>query len=96
MPGVGVLRNLSPTKPAGHLTPGRQPSPNPTNLKLPNQYQRRTLQRNDSDYVPSAFDGREDQMDKVMDLLDSKGFIPLQYVERETKSFYNELGIDNM
>lgn len=35
-------------------------------------------------------------MDKVMDILDTKGFIPLQFVERETNSFYNELGIDDM
>lgn len=95
MPGVGIIRSISPTK-SGHLTPGRQPSPNPTHLKLPPLCQRRSIQDNGSGYLASVFAGRENQMDKVMDILDAKGFIPLQLVERETNSFYNELGIDNM
>ena len=95
MPGVDIVRGISPVK-SGHLTPGRQPSPNPTNLKLPTRCQRRSIQDNGPGYNNVSFTGREDQMDKVMDVLDSKGFIPLQFVERETNSFYNELGIDDM
>jgi len=95
MPGVGIIRSISPTK-IGHLTPGRQPSPKPTNLKLPTRCQRRSIQDNGPGYIAGAFAGREDQMDKVMDILDAKSFIPLQFVERETNSFYNELGIDDM
>ena len=32
----------------------------------------------------------------VMDLLEEKGFVPLEFVESETNWFYNELGIDDM
>jgi hypothetical protein len=33
---------------------------------------------------------------RVMDLLEVKNFIPTEFVETETKWFYNELGIDDM
>jgi len=95
MPGVGIMRNISPAK-SGHLTPGRQPSPNPTKPKLPPRCERRSIQDNGPGYIAGAFAGRENQMDKVMDILDAKAFIPLQFVECETNSFYNELGIDDM
>lgn len=31
-----------------------------------------------------------------MDQLEEKGFLPVEFVEQETKWFYNELGIDDM
>ena len=31
-----------------------------------------------------------------MDQVEEKGFIPQEFVESETKWFYNELGIDDM
>lgn len=35
-------------------------------------------------------------MENVMDKVEEKGFIPPEFVEAETKWFYNELGIDDM
>jgi glutamate dehydrogenase len=87
--------NLSPTR-SGHSTPGRQPSPNPTHLKLPTRCQRRSIQDDGSGYISGAFAGKEKQMDEVMDALDEKGFIPTKFVEQETHWFYDDLGIDDM
>ena len=47
-------------------------------------------------YEAPPFEGREHQMEQVMDKLEEKGFIPVEFVESETKWFYNELGIDDM
>ena len=33
---------------------------------------------------------------RVMDAVEVKSFIPTEFVENETKWFYNELGIDDM
>ena len=35
-------------------------------------------------------------MEAVMDTVEEKGFIPQDFVESETRWFYNELGIDDM
>lgn len=35
-------------------------------------------------------------LDRVMDSVEDKGFIPPDFVESETNWFYNELGIDDM
>ena len=42
------------------------------------------------------FEGKEKQMEAVMDGVEEKGFIPPDFVESETTWFYNELGIDDM
>jgi glutamate dehydrogenase len=36
------------------------------------------------------------KMSRVMDLVEHKNFIPAEFVETETKWFYQELGIDDM
>jgi len=86
--------NISPVR-SGYLTPGRQPSPNPSTFKPTTRLQRRSIQDDGSGYFPGAFEGKERQMDEVSDALDEKGFIPVRFVDTETKWFYNELGIDD-
>jgi glutamate dehydrogenase len=49
-----------------------------------------------SGYVAPVFEGKEKQMEAVMDGVDQKGFIPPDFVEAEVKWFYEELGIDDM
>ncbi|GAM85608.1 hypothetical protein ANO11243_036150 [Dothideomycetidae sp. 11243] len=77
-------------------TPGRQPSPQPTHLNVPGTHTPRVLHEKDSGYVAPKFEGKEQQMEEVMDQVEEKGFIPAEFVEAETKWFYNELGIDDM
>ncbi|KAL8783751.1 MAG: hypothetical protein Q9213_004432 [Squamulea squamosa] len=77
-------------------TPGRQPSPQPTHLGVPGPGQHRLLQEQGTGYVAPVFEGKERQMDQVMDQIEEKGFIPSEFVESETNWFYNELGIDDM
>jgi glutamate dehydrogenase len=40
--------------------------------------------------------GKDANTARVMDSLEEKNFIPTEFVESETKWFYNELGIDDM
>ncbi|KAI5296443.1 NAD-dependent glutamate dehydrogenase [Ascosphaera acerosa] len=46
-------------------------------------------------YIAAAFEGKADQMRKVQQLLERKGFIPDQFIEHETTWFYDMLGIDD-
>ncbi|KAL6714669.1 NAD-dependent glutamate dehydrogenase [Lecanora helva] len=77
-------------------TPGRQPSPQPTHLSVPGSSQSNILHEEGSGYVAPKFEGKDQQMEQVMDQLEEKGFIPPEFVESETNWFYNELGIDDM
>ncbi|KAK3058129.1 NAD-dependent glutamate dehydrogenase [Extremus antarcticus] len=77
-------------------TPGREPSPQPTHLSVPGTVQSHVLHETDSGYVAAKFEGKEKQMEDVMDEVETKGFIPADLVESEVKWFYNELGIDDM
>ncbi|MCJ1237717.1 NAD-dependent glutamate dehydrogenase [Varicellaria rhodocarpa] len=77
-------------------TPGRQPSPQPTHLGVPGSNQHRILHEEGPGYVAPKFEGKELQMDQVMDQIEEKGFIPPEFIESETNWFYNELGIDDM
>jgi glutamate dehydrogenase len=77
-------------------TPGRQPSPLPTHLNIPGTPTSRVLPQEGSGYVAPKFEGKESQMEAVMDGIEDKGFIPPDFVESETTWFYNELGIDDM
>ncbi|KAF2773618.1 NAD-dependent glutamate dehydrogenase [Teratosphaeria nubilosa] len=77
--------------------PNRQPSPQPTRLSVPGgtpQYH--VLHETGSGYVAPKFEGKQEQQDEVIRLVDDKGFIPEELVESEVKWFYNELGIDDM
>ncbi|KAF2268543.1 NAD-dependent glutamate dehydrogenase [Lojkania enalia] len=81
--------------------PGRGPSPQPTHLSIPGSGAStpRVLPREGpggSGYVAPKFEGKEKQMEEVMDGLEEKGFIPPEFVEQETKWFYEQLGIDDM
>ncbi|KAK4994213.1 NAD-dependent glutamate dehydrogenase [Elasticomyces elasticus] len=76
-------------------TPDRKPSPQPTHLSVPGSHYR-ILPEQGSGYVAPKFEGKEQQMEKVMDRVEDKGFIPADFVESETSWFYNELGIDDM
>jgi glutamate dehydrogenase len=49
-----------------------------------------------SGYVAPTFEGKEQQMEAVMDGVEDKGFIPPELVESEVKWFYKDLGIDDM
>ncbi|KAL1976389.1 hypothetical protein VTN31DRAFT_2671 [Thermomyces dupontii] len=74
-------------------TPGRQPSPQPTHLGIPGQH--RVLSDDDPGYISAKFEGKEKQMEQVMDRLEEKGFFPSDFVVSETTWFYNMLGIDD-
>ncbi|PKY02925.1 NAD-specific glutamate dehydrogenase [Aspergillus campestris IBT 28561] len=72
----------------------RQPSPQPTHLGIGGG-QHRLLSQEDPGYIAAKFEGKEKQMDQVMDQLESKGFLPSEFVLSETEWFYNQLGIDD-
>ncbi|KAK8206798.1 NAD-dependent glutamate dehydrogenase [Zalaria obscura] len=82
----------------------RLPSPQPTHLSVPGlstpngsgMHTPRILQETGSGYVAPTFEGKDKQMEEVMDKVEDKGFIPPEFVESETNWFYNELGIDDM
>lgn len=76
-------------------TPDRLPSPQPTHLSVPGTASPRVLHESGSGYVAPKFEGKQEQMEKVMDEVEVKNFIPPEFVEHETKWFYNELGIDD-
>ncbi|KAK7184585.1 glutamate dehydrogenase (NADP(+)) gdh1 [Paraphaeosphaeria sporulosa] len=81
--------------------PARNPSPLPTHMSLPGSGHStpRVIPREGpggSGYVAQKFDGKEKQMEEVMDGIEEKGFLPTEFVETETQWFYNELGIDDM
>ncbi|GES64461.1 NAD-specific glutamate dehydrogenase [Aspergillus terreus] len=73
----------------------RQPSPQPTHLGFPGGSPHRILSEEDPGYVAAKFEGKEKQMEQVMDQLESKGFLPSEFVVGETEWFYNQLGIDD-
>ncbi|KUL88962.1 hypothetical protein ZTR_03581 [Talaromyces verruculosus] len=75
-------------------TPGRQPSPQPVHLALPGHH--RVLSEEGSGYISAKFEGKQQQMEQVMDRLEEKGFFPSDFVVSETTWFYNMLGIDDM
>ncbi|KAF2735428.1 NAD-specific glutamate dehydrogenase [Polyplosphaeria fusca] len=82
-------------------TPNRMPSPQPTHLSVPGSGMStpRTLPQEGSGgsgYVAPHFEGKTQQMEDVMDIIEGKGFIPVEFVEPETKWFYEQLGIDDM
>ncbi|KAF1354128.1 NAD-specific glutamate dehydrogenase [Lizonia empirigonia] len=86
-----------------HVTraPDRRPSPMPTHLSVPGSGHStpRVIPQegtSGSGYVAPTFEGKEKQMEAVMDGVEDKGFIPPDFVESEVKWFYNELGIDDM
>ena len=80
----------------------RRPSPLPTHLSVPGSSGHSTPRIlpqegfGGSGYVAPVFEGKEKQMEAVMDGVEEKGFMPPELVESETKWFYNELGIDDM
>ncbi|RKP29620.1 NAD-dependent glutamate dehydrogenase [Metschnikowia bicuspidata] len=55
-----------------------------------------SLQSFRQDYIETPFSGKQDQIEQVVDLLDSTGFIPEPLVELEAKWFYSNLGIDDV
>ncbi|KAI9843812.1 MAG: NAD-dependent glutamate dehydrogenase [Sclerophora amabilis] len=77
-------------------TPGRQPSPQPTHLSVPYGTQHRVIHDQSPGYVAPKFEGKERQMEQVMDQIEGIGFIPPEFIETETSWFYNDLGIDDM
>ena len=94
IPAAGQLHN----KLMDHLrSPSRQPSPQPTHLSVPGQAGVHMLMKEEGPgYVAPKFEGKEQQMEEVMDKIEEKGFIPVEFVESETNWFYSELGIDDM
>ena len=99
--------NGAPTPPENKLLnqvvqpPARNSSPLPTHLSLPGSGHStpRVLPSEGtggSGYVAPKFEGKEKQMEAVMDGIEEKGFLPSEFVETETAWFYNELGIDDM
>ncbi|KAI9892079.1 MAG: glutamate dehydrogenase (NADP(+)) gdh1 [Vezdaea aestivalis] len=77
-------------------TPDRKSSPQPTHLAVPGSSLSRVLADQSDGYVAPKFEGKDEQMELVMDLIEEKGFIPPEFVETETKWFYSDLGIDDM
>ena len=70
----------------------------PTHLSVPGSGSStpRIIPQEGGGYVAPTFEGKEQQMESVMDGVEEKGFIPADLVEFEVKWFYNELGIDDM
>ncbi|KAJ5101501.1 hypothetical protein NUU61_003723 [Penicillium alfredii] len=73
----------------------RQPSPQPTHLGIPGSPHHRVLSEEDPGYIAAKFEGKQKQMEQVMDQLEAKGFFPSDFVVSETTWFYNMLGIDD-
>jgi glutamate dehydrogenase len=108
MAGSTTLPNRSANIPAAHKgpanklleqvirTPDRMPSPQPTHLSVAGTVSHKVLREPGSGYVAPTFEGKTEQMEKVMDAVEVKNFIPSEFVETETKWFYDELGIDDM
>ncbi|KAH7392382.1 Glutamate/Leucine/Phenylalanine/Valine dehydrogenase-domain-containing protein [Phaeosphaeria sp. MPI-PUGE-AT-0046c] len=82
--------------------PDRKPSPHPTHLNVPGSSGVSTPRiipqegAGGSGYVAPTFEGKEKQMEAVMDGVEQKGFMPPELVEDETRWFYDQLGIDDM
>ncbi|CAJ0760437.1 7880_t:CDS:2 [Entrophospora sp. SA101] len=55
-----------------------------------------TIVKPSSGYNDNIFEGKEEQMLKVCEYLESKGFIPKDLVKHEVSWFYGNLGIDDM
>ena len=55
----------------------------------------RVLTEQDPGYIAAKFEGKQKQMEEVMDQLEEKGFFPSDFVVSETNWFYNNLGIDD-
>ncbi|EYE93860.1 glutamate dehydrogenase (NAD(+)) [Aspergillus ruber CBS 135680] len=72
----------------------RHPSPQPTHLGVPGG-SHRVLSEEDPGYIAAKFEGKQKQMEQVMDQLEEKGFFPSDFVDSETNWFYNMLGIDD-
>ncbi|KAF8428896.1 Glutamate/Leucine/Phenylalanine/Valine dehydrogenase-domain-containing protein [Terfezia claveryi] len=70
------------------------PSPNPTHLSLGGKG--RIASTDATGYVTPVFEGKEKQMEEVMDALEAKGFIPPELIETEVQWFYTALGIDDL
>ncbi|KAI9673944.1 MAG: NAD-dependent glutamate dehydrogenase [Caeruleum heppii] len=76
---------------------GRLPSPQPTHLTVPNNGSlHRVIHDQSTGYVAPKFEGKEKQMEQVMDQIEQIGFVPPEFIESETSWFYNDLGIDDM
>ncbi|KAJ5875592.1 NAD-specific glutamate dehydrogenase [Penicillium subrubescens] len=75
----------------------RQPSPQPTHLGIPGTpgSPHRVLSVEDPGYIAATFEGKQKQMEQVMDQLEERGFFPSDFVVSETTWFYNMLGIDD-
>lgn len=71
-------------------------------MSIDNKLQTMSLNSIDStdfksfDYINQPFQGKQQQYDQVLDILDSTGFIPESFIESETNWFYNHLGIDDV
>ncbi|KAF8247637.1 NAD-specific glutamate dehydrogenase (NAD-GDH) [Wilcoxina mikolae CBS 423.85] len=66
------------------------PSPQPTHIT------QKILKEDATGYIAPEFEGKAKQMELVMDLLEEKGFIPVDFIESETNWFYTSLGIDDV
>lgn len=91
----------------GQNLPNHQPSPNATHLSIPGtpgtpssgHSTPRVIPQEGSGgsgYVAPTFEGKEKQMEQVMDGVEAKGFMPGELIEDEVRWFYNQLGIDDM
>ncbi|KAF1919346.1 Glutamate/Leucine/Phenylalanine/Valine dehydrogenase-domain-containing protein [Ampelomyces quisqualis] len=82
--------------------PERKPSPNFAHLHAPGSSGVSTPRilpqegAGGSGYAAPKFEGKEKQMELVMDGVEAKGFMPSELVEGETRWFYDQLGIDDM
>ncbi|KAF3941509.1 hypothetical protein ABW19_dt0201118 [Dactylella cylindrospora] len=74
----------------------RHPSPSPFHLSIPGGTQRRIITDASSGYVAPKFEGKEAQMNAVIDTIEQSGFVPAGFIDDEVEWFYTRLGIDDM
>lgn len=97
--------SLNPNKmlhPISH-EPLQRPSPLPTHLSVTSTSSGHSSPRvlpaeglGGSGYVAPTFEGKEKQMESVIESVLEKAFIPEDVVQGEVEWFYDQLGIDDM
>ncbi|KAL2206317.1 NAD+ dependent glutamate dehydrogenase [Sarocladium strictum] len=91
-------------KPLAHLQSedsSRGPSPQPTHFSVPLQSHassngHRILRSATVGYIAPEFQGKEEQMKTVKDIIQQAGWLPEGLIDQQVRWFYEQLGIDDV